>query len=127
MEIRTHKLINQQLCGTPTRVEEKYAEVEMRTTPTMAVDEKGLVHGGFIFGQADYAAMLAVNHPNVVLGAAEVRFLKPVKVGDFLIAVAKVEKEEDKRKFVSVFIKKDNEEILFWKNTSLNNLEYICH
>ncbi len=111
MKIKTHKLINHQLCGIPTRVEKNYAEVEMKIIPEMAVDEKGLVHGGFIFSQADYTAMLAVNHPNVVLGAAEVRFLKPTKVGDFLVAVAKVEKEEGKKKFVSVSIKKDNEEI----------------
>jgi acyl-coenzyme A thioesterase PaaI-like protein len=48
----------------------------------MVVDAHGLVHGGFVFGLADYAAMLAVNDPNVVLGAAEARFLKPVRRGD---------------------------------------------
>jgi len=32
--------------------------------------------------------MLAVNEPNVVLGAAETRFLKPVRRGDHLIASA---------------------------------------
>ena len=41
---------------------------------------------GFIFGAADYAAMLAVNQPNVVLGAAETHFLKPSRVGDVLLA-----------------------------------------
>jgi acyl-coenzyme A thioesterase PaaI-like protein len=48
----------------------------------MAVDDRGLVHGGFVFGLADHAAMLAVNDPNVVLGAASTRFLKPVRVGE---------------------------------------------
>jgi acyl-coenzyme A thioesterase PaaI-like protein len=57
-------------------------------TSPMAVDAQGLVHGGFVFGLADYAAMLAVNDPNVVLGAAETRFLKPVRVGDRMIASA---------------------------------------
>jgi uncharacterized protein (TIGR00369 family) len=52
------------------------------------VDAQGLVHGGFVFGLADYAAMLAVNEANVVLGAAETRFLKPVRRGDHLIAIA---------------------------------------
>jgi acyl-coenzyme A thioesterase PaaI-like protein len=47
----------------------------------MAVNEKGLVHGGFILGLADHAAMLAVNHPDVVLGGAECNFLAPVKGG----------------------------------------------
>jgi len=48
----------------------------------MVVDDHKLVHGGFIFGAADYAAMAAVNDPNVVLGSAEVSFLKPSKSGD---------------------------------------------
>lgn len=32
----------------------------------MAADEYRLVHGGFIFGLADYAVMLAINEPTVV-------------------------------------------------------------
>lgn len=42
------------------------------------------------FGLADYAAMLAVNEPTVVLGKAEVRFLKPVKVGERLLARTRI-------------------------------------
>lgn len=48
----------------------------------MKVDSHGLIHGGFLFGAADYASMLAVNDPNVVLASAEVRFLRPLKSGD---------------------------------------------
>ncbi len=81
MEIRTHKLASERLLGKPVKVGPPEAEVILETTEEMAVDEYGLVHGGFTFGLADYAAMLAVNEPTVVLGKAEVRFLKPVKVG----------------------------------------------
>jgi acyl-coenzyme A thioesterase PaaI-like protein len=56
----------------------------------MAADDRGLVHGGFVFGLADHAAMLAVNDPFVVLGSAEVRFLRPVVVGERLVAEARV-------------------------------------
>ena len=56
--------------------------MELLTNRSMAVDETGLVHGGYIFGLADYAAMIAVNHPNVVLGSSEVKFLKPVRAGE---------------------------------------------
>jgi len=45
----------------------------------MAVDQMGLVHGGFTFGAADFAAMAAVNDPNVVLVSSECRFFKPCK------------------------------------------------
>jgi len=90
MERRTHRLTSERLVGRPLRIEPGKAEVELVTTEEMAVDEYGLVHGGFTFGLADYAAMLAVNEPTVVLGKAEVRFLKPVKVGEKLIARAEV-------------------------------------
>jgi acyl-coenzyme A thioesterase PaaI-like protein len=66
-----------------------------------------LVHGGFIFGLADHAAMIAVNHPNVVLGAAEVKFLKPVKVGQSLVAEAVVANESGKKRLVNVVVKQD--------------------
>ncbi len=90
MEQRTHRLTNKRLVGRPVRIEPGYAEVELLATEDMAVDEYGLVHGGFTFGLADYAAMLAVNEPTVVLGKAEVKFLKPVKVGEKLTAKAEV-------------------------------------
>jgi len=70
----------------------------------MAADKSGLVHGGFVFGLADYAAMLAVNHPNVVLGSADVKFLKPVQVGETLKARASVQKVEGKKQLVEVVV-----------------------
>ena len=67
MEIRTHQQIDPALCGRPVSLAPGRAEVTLEMTPAMAVDAEGLVHGGFVFGAADHAAMLAVNHPHVVL------------------------------------------------------------
>jgi len=105
MNIFTHKRINQELCGKPLDVKEGLSRVQLHATENMAVDESGLVHGGFIFGLADYAAMIAVNYPNVVLGAADVRFLKPVRVDDVLLAEAKIDFVEGKKRMVSVTVK----------------------
>ncbi len=102
MDIFTHRKINQTLCGTPAAVEKNKSLVVLVTTPEMAADEMGLVHGGFIFGLADYAAMIAVNHPHVVLGGAEVRFLKPVRVGETVTAEASVIEEKGKKRSVRV-------------------------
>ncbi len=90
MEPRTHLAIDAAWCGTPVDLREGSAEVELLTLPAMAADEHGLVHGGFVFGLADYAVMLAVNEPNVVLAGAEVTFLQPVRVGERLLAIAAV-------------------------------------
>ncbi|MBW2685240.1 MAG: PaaI family thioesterase [Deltaproteobacteria bacterium] len=80
MEPRTHLQADPHLCGTPVELGQGSARVALDAVDSMVVDAQGLVHGGFVFGLADYAAMLAVNDPNVVLGAAQTRFLKPVTV-----------------------------------------------
>jgi acyl-coenzyme A thioesterase PaaI-like protein len=89
MDIQTHHGIDRSLCGEPTALGDGTATVRLQTTPAMAADAQGLVHGGFVFGQADYAAMLAVNDPHVVLGAAETRFTAPVRVGEVVVATAR--------------------------------------
>jgi acyl-coenzyme A thioesterase PaaI-like protein len=105
LEIKTHALAKKDLLGTPLRiVTGEKAKVELKTTEEMAVDEKGLIHGGFAFSLGDYAAMLAVNHPYVVLGGSECRFLAPVKVGDSMIASARVGETKGRRRSVSVDI-----------------------
>jgi acyl-coenzyme A thioesterase PaaI-like protein len=90
MDVRTHAAIDRTLCGTPLHLAPGQAVVEMQATAAMAADAHGLVHGGFVFGLADHAAMLAVNEPTVVLVAAETRFLRPVRPGDRLRAEATV-------------------------------------
>ncbi len=107
----THLAIDRALCGEPLRLAPGEAEVRLQTRPDMAADERGLVHGGFVFGLADYAAMLAVNDPNVVLGAAEVRFTRPVTVGEAVVAVAAVETEQGKRREVDVKVVKGEVEV----------------
>ncbi len=111
MEQRTHGQIDARLCGTPLEISDGYARVELRLLPEMAADERSLVHGAFVFGLADYAAMLAINHPNVVLGAAEVRFLKPVVSGDTLEAEARLESEQGKKRFVRVEVRRGAEAV----------------
>jgi len=102
MYLKTHLAINQSLCGQLLSINEGMATVKIDTTYEMAVDDHKLVHGGFIFGAADFAAMAAVNDPNVVLGSAEVKFLKPSKSGDSVILKAKVTEVNGKRRRVDV-------------------------
>ena len=102
VELRTHQRIDQSLCGTLLELKPGYAKVELETTREMVVDEMGLVHGGFTFGAADFAAMAAVNDPNVVLVSSNCRFLSPVKVGDRVVFEAKELYREARKRNIHV-------------------------
>ncbi len=103
MELKTHSKVSPRLVGRLVSLEEGVEAVaELETRDEMAVDEHGLVHGGFTFSLADYAAMIAVNHPNVVLGGADCRFVAPVKAGETMVARASVKGVEGRRRDVEV-------------------------
>ena len=112
MQRNTHLNINTSLCGKVTNLQQNYAEVLLHTTQQMSADEQGLVHGGFVFGAADYAAMSAVNDPYVVLGSSSSTFIAPLKVGDAVLCKAEVVSEKGKKKVVEVqaFV---NEKLVF--------------
>jgi uncharacterized protein (TIGR00369 family) len=108
----THLSINSRLCGEPIELGDGTARARFVATSEMAADDRGLVHGGFVFGLADYAAMLAVNDPFVVLGSSEIRFLAPVKVGDEVIASATRKEIAGKKHVIAVSAKVGDKEVL---------------
>jgi len=100
--LETHTLINRYLCGELKKMEKGYVEVELQTEDEMAVDKLGLIHGGFIFSAADFAAMAAVNEKNVVLVATDCQFLSPVKLGDLVLFKAHLRHQEGRKRNVHV-------------------------
>ncbi len=112
MDQRTHLGMNAELVGTVLAIGDGLATVELVGTAAMAADDRGLVHGGFTFGLADYAAMVAVNDPNVVLGGSDCRFLAPVQVGQTMLATARVEAEKGRKRTVSVSVSVGETEVL---------------
>ena len=112
MQPNTHLDIDQTLCGEPIELADGRAVVRMTTTPSMVADARGLVHGAFVFGLADYAAMLAVNDPLVVLGAAEVRFVAPVAVGEVVVAEAERREQKGKKHVVAVRARVGEREVM---------------
>jgi acyl-coenzyme A thioesterase PaaI-like protein len=106
MEPRTHERIARHLCGEPVDLGPGRARVALTAAPEMAADARGLVHGGFTFGLADYAAMLAVNEPTVVLASAQTKFLGPIVVGDRVEAEAVVERTDGRKRWVKVVVRR---------------------
>jgi len=100
--INTHERINQDLNGEVIVMEAGYVEVRLTTTSEMVADDIGLIHGGFIFSAADYAAMLAVNERNVVLVGSDCQFLSPVKFHDVVDVIARVRHKEGRKRNVHV-------------------------
>lgn len=112
MDQRTHERIAAHLCGKPVELAEGRARVALEITGDMAADARGLAHGGFTFGLADYAAMLAVNEPTVVLAGATLKFLGPVVVGDHVEAEASVDRTEGKKRWVKVTVRRAGQLVL---------------
>ena len=98
----THLKINTKLCGEVVQLAEGYARVQLNTDAEMAADEAGLIHGGFIFGAADFAAMCAVNEPNVVLTGSSCRFIAPSVKGDVIDFEATVVEQDGAKALVEV-------------------------
>jgi len=110
----THLLASERLVGSVITISEKSAEVKLKITEEMSVDDFSLAHGGFVFGLADYAAMVAINEPTVVLGKAEVKFLKPVKIQEELIAKANItDKGKGKKIVVDVRVVNSKQVVVF--------------
>jgi acyl-coenzyme A thioesterase PaaI-like protein len=112
MEPRTHLRIDRAWVGAVRLLEADHAVATLITRGEMAADDRGLVHGGFVFGLADYAAMLAVGDPTVVLGAAETRFVAPVRVGDEVVADARVVGTSGRKRTVEVVARVGDTEVL---------------
>lgn len=100
--LHTHEKINQELCGEIEKLEQGFVKLKLVTVSEMVADSTGLIHGGFIFSAADFAAMAAVNEKNVVLVASDCQFLSPVKFGDIVYFTAKVRHKEGRKRNVHV-------------------------
>jgi acyl-coenzyme A thioesterase PaaI-like protein len=91
--LSTHENINRDLNGELLKLEKGYVELRLTTTSDMVVDDQGLIHSGFVFSAADFAAMAAVNERNVV---------SPVKFGDEVNFVARVRHTEGRKRNIYV-------------------------
>jgi acyl-CoA thioesterase len=100
--LNTHERVNHDYSGEIVKLELGRVELKLEAIAEMVADESGLIHGGFIFSAADFAAMVAVNEKNVVLVASDCQFLSPVKYGDIVNFEAKVRHKEGRKRNVHV-------------------------
>ena len=101
-DLQTHDKIRSHLCGSIIKLEAGYSKTTLQTTKEMSLDDFGLIHSGFIFGAADYAAAVAVNEPNVVIIGSRSKFLAPAKVDDMIEFVAYAKFEDSRKREIKV-------------------------
>lgn len=85
-----HDRFSQWLGIEVLQVSEGYSKIKMTVREEM-INGFGIVHGGVAFSLADSAFAFACNNRNVLSVALDtsINFLKPVHVGDVLLAEAK--------------------------------------
>ncbi len=88
---RVRSLESKDIVGDLIDIEiEERAISTLTATEDMAFERTGVIRGHFIFAQADSLAIALVNAPVALTGLANIKFKRPVRVGEKLIAKAEV-------------------------------------
>lgn len=89
----------------------KSAISSLEIVPDMAFQKTGIARGNYIFAQADSLAICVIDAENVVTGIANLKFKRPARVGEKLIAKARVIREKGNKSVVLVETRAGGEEI----------------
>jgi acyl-coenzyme A thioesterase PaaI-like protein len=98
--------------GTAITVAPGFSRVELLTSSAMASPGSGFVRGAVVFCLADEAATLALAEPHAVLQAAELQFIRPVRVDELIVAEAHARIRDGKKRHVTVTVSQDTEKVL---------------
>ena len=101
-ELKTSPNIKISLSGAVTQLEPNHAKTRFFATNDMVADGEGLIHGGFVFSAASYAAMAAVNETFSVVIGAKIHFFAPTRVNEAIEFDARSHFNESKKREVRV-------------------------
>ena len=101
-ELKTSPNIKLNLRGAVTALEPNHAKTKFRTSSDMVVDNEGLIHSGFIFSAANYAALASINETNSIVIASRINFFAPTKLGENIEFDAVAHFGESKKREVRV-------------------------
>ncbi len=89
-QMMQNDLFSQWLGISVMEINDGYSKIQMKVRPEM-INGLGTVHGGIAFSFADSAFAFACNNRNVLSVALDtsINFIKPIFVGDTLLAEAK--------------------------------------
>lgn len=78
------------------------AVVRFRPNERMIMDESKMIHAGFVFNAASFAAMAAINKKYSVLIASDMKFLAPIELGHEITFKAQAIQSDTKKCEVKV-------------------------
>lgn len=74
----------------------------LETSQPMGIRRSGIVRGHHIFAQANTLAVAVIDAPSALTGSARLKFQRPVRVGDRVVAKALVRRTRHDRSLVAV-------------------------
>lgn len=83
----------------------------LETTDEMAFSKTNVIRGHHIFSQAESLAMAVIDAEVALTGVSNIKYLKPVKAGDKLIAKAEVVRVRGNKHFLHVRIRVDQTQV----------------
>ncbi|MDO7252434.1 PaaI family thioesterase [Helicobacter cappadocius] len=93
--------IDTSLCGELTSLSKNSAQSVFIPKESMISDEN-MIHNGFVFNAASYAALCAINRKNSIIIGSEVKFFAPIELGHEIIFQANAIQSESKKTEVKV-------------------------
>lgn len=115
VELTLYNELKSDLCGTIIKNDGEEVIVQFETNKQMISDKSNLIHPGFIFNAASYAAMCLVNQQNSLIIKSNVQFLAPLEFGQDVIFTATIQHASSKQ--YEVFVKGTLLEIKIFEGT----------
>lgn len=103
------------------------ARSELMIDESMVLAKARVARGHYLFAQANSLAIALVDAPMALTGSVELKFLRPVQLGETVVAEGKVLKLKQSKYWVQVSLKVDSEEVLRgnWVLFAIGELEDV--
>ena len=103
------------------------ARSELMIDESMVLAKARVARGHYLFAQANSLAIALVDAPMALTGSVELKFIRPVQLGEIVIAEGKVLKRKQSKYWVQVSVKVDSEEVLRgnWVLFAIGELEDV--
>lgn len=89
----------------------EYARSELIIKEDMVLEKAQVARGHYLFAQANSLAMALVDAEIALTGSADIRYRRPVKLGERVVAIGKVLNQQENRYIVEISGKVDNESV----------------